>query len=94
MRQLNQQVSSKKLKIEEDDHSSPINKFVNRTHTCGELTINNVHENVELCGWLEFQRLGKFVILRDAYGSTQCLIDTQVRTFAAYSKNECNCKYS
>ncbi|KAJ8672481.1 hypothetical protein QAD02_003740 [Eretmocerus hayati] len=57
--------------------SEPLNKFVSRTHTCGELRANNVGEKVQLCGWLEFQRLGKFLILRDAFGSTQCIISPE-----------------
>ncbi|XP_015117567.1 aspartate--tRNA ligase, mitochondrial [Diachasma alloeum] len=52
----------------------PVNKFVQRTHTCGELSLKNVGEEVQLCGWMEFQRMGKFVILRDSYGSTQLII--------------------
>ncbi|XP_076172307.1 aspartyl-tRNA synthetase, mitochondrial isoform X2 [Ptiloglossa arizonensis] len=52
----------------------PVNKFTLRTHTCGELNIQNVGDNVQLYGWLEFQRMNKFVTLRDAYGSTQLII--------------------
>ncbi|XP_076620994.1 aspartyl-tRNA synthetase, mitochondrial isoform X1 [Colletes latitarsis] len=54
--------------------ADPVNKFVSRTHTCGELNVQNVGDNVRLYGWLEFQRMNKFLILRDAYGSTQLLI--------------------
>lgn len=52
-----------------------LNKFANRTHTCGELTSDNIGEKVVICGWLEFQRMGKFLILRDGYGQTQVLIN-------------------
>ncbi|CAL1674924.1 unnamed protein product [Lasius platythorax] len=53
----------------------PVNRYVSRTHTCGELTLENVGEEVKLSGWMEFQRMGgKFIILRDSYGSTQLLI--------------------
>ncbi|ALC39787.1 CG31739 [Drosophila busckii] len=51
-----------------------INKFADRTHHCGELTSNEINEKVVICGWLEFQRMNKFFILRDAYGQTQVLI--------------------
>lgn len=57
----------------------PVNRYVSRTHTCGELTLENVGEEVKLSGWMEFQRMGgKFIILRDSYGSTQLLIPEDV----------------
>jgi hypothetical protein len=69
--------------VDEDDSSSSesstnINKYTQRTHTCGELTIDNVGEHVTLCGWLEFQRMDKFVVLRDSYGVTQLMIPDTV----------------
>ncbi|OXU24771.1 hypothetical protein TSAR_012504 [Trichomalopsis sarcophagae] len=70
-----QQIPTQKVKIKPKVSVEAVNKFVNRTHTCGELTIFNSNENVTLCGWLEHERLGKFLILRDSYGSTQCIID-------------------
>ena len=45
-----------------------------RTNTCGELTIQNVGQQVTLCGWLQRSRdLGgmTFIDLRDRYGITQ-----------------------
>ncbi|EZA48320.1 Aspartyl-tRNA synthetase, mitochondrial [Ooceraea biroi] len=53
---------------------SPANRYVLRTHTCGELTLKNVGEQVKLSGWLEFHRMCKFLTLRDSYGSTQLLV--------------------
>ena len=52
-----------------------------RTHTCGELRIGNVGETVTLAGWLENVRkvsknLG-FLILRDFYGTTQIVVETE-----------------
>lgn len=47
------------------------NRFTQRTHTCGELRDCHVGQEVTLCGWIEYQRMTKFVTLRDAYGSTQ-----------------------
>lgn len=57
---------------------SPVNKYVLRTHTCGELRTENIGEEVKLNGWLEFQRMGKFITLRDSYGSTQLVIPEDV----------------
>lgn len=56
-----------------------LNKFANRTHTCNELTGENVGEKVIICGWLEYLRLGKFLILRDSYGQTQVLLTDKVK---------------
>ena len=64
----------------------PVNKFVSRTHTCGEMTIENVGEEVQLCGWMEFQRMGKFIVLRDAYGSIQLIIPDEARISAVLYK--------
>lgn len=55
-----------------------VNKYTERTHTCGELRIDNVGETVTLCGWLEFQRMNKFGVLRDSYGEIQILISDKV----------------
>ena len=51
-----------------------------RTNTCGELTIKNVGETVELAGWIQKIRdLGGmvFIDLRDEFGITQILINDQ-----------------
>ena len=45
-----------------------------RTHTCGELNISNVNQEVKLSGWVQKSRdLGgmTFIDLRDRYGITQ-----------------------
>lgn len=51
-----------------------VNQYVVRTYTCGELTEHNIGETVTLVGWLEFQRMNKFLTLRDGYGCTQVFL--------------------
>nr|CAI5866150.1 unnamed protein product [Callosobruchus analis] len=52
-----------------------VNRYTIRSYTCGELSSKNIGESVLLCGWLEFQRMNRFVVLRDSYGETQLLVD-------------------
>ncbi|XP_048846110.1 aspartate--tRNA ligase, mitochondrial isoform X1 [Brienomyrus brachyistius] len=54
--------------------NSGSSSFSIRSHTCGELRSTHVGEVVTLCGWVQYQRHGMFVILRDYSGLTQVLI--------------------
>ena len=64
----------------------------NRTHTCGELRLADAGKQVQLSGWLENLRAVSaslaFAILRDFYGTTQIVAETEemVSTFKAITK--------
>ena len=52
-----------------------------RTHTCGELRLSHAGETVTLAGWMENLRevgggIG-FLVLRDFYGTTQVVVETE-----------------
>ncbi|CAG9785237.1 unnamed protein product [Diatraea saccharalis] len=64
----------KKITEEKKETKDVYNSFTYRTHTCGELRPDHVGKNVVLCGWVQYQRLSKFLLLRDAYGITQCVV--------------------
>ncbi|MBR0172209.1 MAG: aspartate--tRNA ligase [Lachnospiraceae bacterium] len=63
-----------------------------RTHTCGELRLADAGKKVSVCGWLEnFREVGAnlgFAVLRDFYGTTQIVAETEetVKTFKAINK--------
>ncbi len=52
-----------------------------RTHTCGELRISDAGASVTLCGWMEnLREVGggiAFLILRDFFGTTQVVLETE-----------------
>ena len=51
-----------------------------RTKTCGELTLKNVEETVELSGWIQkIRNLGGmiFIDLRDESGITQIVVQDE-----------------
>ncbi len=52
-----------------------------RTHTCGELRIEDAGKKVQLSGWMENMRIVSanlaFVVLRDFYGTTQVVVETE-----------------
>ncbi|GAA4803792.1 aspartate--tRNA ligase [Olivibacter ginsenosidimutans] len=51
-----------------------------RTHTCGELTLNDLGKEIMLCGWVQKSRdLGgmTFIDVRDRYGLTQLTFNAE-----------------
>jgi len=55
-----------------------------RTHTCGELRLENADQEVRISGWVHRKRdHGNllFADLRDQYGMTQCVIDSSSPLF-------------
>lgn len=51
--------------------------FVNRKVTCGELRKDDVGKMVRLVGWLDSKKHGKFLQLKDGYGMTQIIVDSE-----------------
>ena len=53
--------------------------FQSRTHTCNELRMEHVGQNVTIVGWYEnLRKVSKnlgFLVLRDFYGTTQVVIE-------------------
>ena len=53
----------------------------NRTHTCNELRMSDCGKTVELSGWMENVREVSaslaFVVLRDFYGTTQIVVESE-----------------
>ena len=65
-----------------------------RTKNCGELTINNVEEVVELSGWIQkIRNLGGmiFIDLRDEFGITQIVINDEKMQQEAKELNTESC---
>ncbi len=62
------------INIRENFLPSQKNIFMYRTHTCGELSIKNVGDEVTLSGWVQRIRDKGTMLwldLRDRYGITQ-----------------------
>ncbi|WP_295740083.1 aspartate--tRNA ligase [uncultured Oscillibacter sp.] len=64
----------------------------NRTHTCGELRLEDAGKQVKISGWMENIRAVSanlaFIVVRDFYGTTQVVAETEnmVDTFKAINK--------
>ena len=66
--------------------------FQSRTHTCNELRLENVGEKVKIVGWMENVReVGSnfaFVVVRDFYGTTQVVVETDEMMNIVHSVNK------
>ena len=62
-----------------------------RTHNCGELRLADAGKAVTLVGWMEnLREVGSnfgFVVLRDFYGTTQVVIETEEMMHAVTGLN-------
>ncbi len=63
-----------------------------RTHTCGELRLSDAGKQVKIVGWMENVReVGSnfaFVVLRDFYGTTQVVIESEDMMAAIHGLNK------
>ena len=66
--------------------------FQSRTHACNELRLENVGEKVKIVGWMENVReVGNnfaFVVVRDFYGTTQVVVETEEMMNIVHSVNK------
>ena len=66
--------------------------FQSRTHTCNELRLENVGQKVKIVGWMENVReVGNnfaFVVVRDFYGTTQVVVETEEMMNIVHSVNK------
>ncbi len=64
----------------------------NRTHTCNELRLSDVGKQVQLSGWMENIRVVSgnlaFLVLRDFYGTTQVVIESEEMMAAVRELNK------
>ena len=84
--EYNRQGHFKRIK-EEDSMKVEKNKY--RTHSCGELNISNVNEEVKLSGWVQKIRdLGGmiFIDLRDEFGITQIIVSNEDKELEEIAK--------
>ncbi|XP_032661979.1 aspartate--tRNA ligase, mitochondrial isoform X2 [Chelonoidis abingdonii] len=65
---------SSSLALSSEKRATDFNSLVARTNTCGELRSAHVGQEVTLCGWIQYQRQGLFLVLRDFQGLTQIII--------------------
>ena len=67
-----------------------LTKTWHRTHTCGQLRLADVGQNVVLCGWVQKSRdLNHFcfVDLRDRYGITQIVVNQEHKELYELAKS-------
>ena len=64
----------------------------NRTHTCGELRLSDAGKTVRIAGWMENLRVVGanfgFMVIRDFYGTTQVVIESEEMMNAARAVNK------
>lgn len=65
-----------------------INTFTERSHHCGQLRLNHVGQQVRLIGWLQQQRMGRFLVLRDSYGQVQLQVSDKLSKQLRSSRND------
>ncbi|XP_030027911.1 aspartate--tRNA ligase, mitochondrial [Manduca sexta] len=78
-RRLSRNVDVSKYKINQKVlQPMKCSSFTYRTHNCGELRPEHEAQKVTLCGWVQYIRLSKFLLLRDGYGLIQCTVNGDI----------------
>ncbi|XP_027195105.1 aspartyl-tRNA synthetase, mitochondrial [Dermatophagoides pteronyssinus] len=54
--------------------NSDLNRFTTRTFNCAQLNDRLIGQKVQLCGWLEYSRMNRFIVLRDSYERIQLFV--------------------
>ena len=64
-----------------------------RSHNCGELSVKDIDKIASLSGWINKKRDHggvRFIDLRDHFGITQCVVNSDNKMFSALASKNIN----